>query len=547
MKIKSLLTWLCVVASGISMSAYAESSAPGNPLTVDSFIEQAKLTAMDGAAGDNLGIAVAFNNDGNTAIVGAYGANVGGDSDQGAAYVFTRSGTTWTEEKKIIVADGAVYDDFGRSVSLSSNGNTAIIGADGVNVDTNNNQGAAYVFTRSGTAWTQQAKLTATDGIANDHFGASVALSSDGNTAIASSYGANVEGDTARGAVYVFTRSGTAWTQQTKLIAADGAAYDYFGRSVALNSDGNTAIAGAYQADVGGDSDRGAAYVFARSGTTWTEQEKLFASAGTADDQFGRSVALNSDGNTAIVGAYTANVAGNINEGAACVFTRSGNVWTEQANLLATDGAASNCFGVAVALSSDGDTATIGAYLADVGGESDQGAAYVFTRSGTAWTQQVKMTAADGAAVDRFGYSVALSGDGYTTGAGAYQADVSGDSDRGAAYVFAVPPPPTGVSASFDFYIDRVRVSWNPANTATGYEVWRATTDDSAQAASIGTGITVTNYDDTAATAGTSYYYWTKTINANGTSVFSTASATGRMLFGPDVRVNGEAGPVTLG
>jgi hypothetical protein len=111
--------------------------------------------------------------------------------------------------------------------------------------------------------------------------------------------------------------------------------------------------------------------------------------------------------------------------------------------------------------------------------------------------------------------------------------------------VFAVPPPPTGIAASYDFYIDRVQVSWIAAASAAGYEVWRGTSDDTNTATSIGTGIAGTNYDDTSATAGTPYYYWVKTTNANGTSAFS-ASALGRRLFGPDVRINGEAGPLTL-
>ena len=159
--------------------------------------------------------------------------------------------------------------------------------------------------------------------------------------------------------------------------------------------------------------------------------------------------------------------------------------------------------------------------------------------------QQAELNAVDGAASNYFGIAVSLNSDGDTAIAGAYGVDVGGNSNQGAAYVFAVPPSPTGVTASYDFYIDRVRVTWNAANSASSYDVLRATSDDLAQATSIGTGIIVTNYDDTNTTAATPYYYWVKTINANGTSACS-ASATGQMLFGPDVRINNEAGPVTL-
>ncbi|MBU4367121.1 MAG: FG-GAP repeat protein, partial [Verrucomicrobia bacterium] len=136
----------------------------------------------------------------------------------------------------------AENDFFGSSVALSSDGNTAIIGADCADVGGITNQGAGYVFTRGGSGWTQQAKLTASDGAAWDRFGASVALSSDGNTAIAGAYLADVDGNDGQGAAYVFTWSGASWNQQAKLIATGGDATDFFGSSVALSSDGDTAI-----------------------------------------------------------------------------------------------------------------------------------------------------------------------------------------------------------------------------------------------------------------------------------------------------------------
>ncbi|MBI2440966.1 MAG: hypothetical protein HYV35_06290 [Lentisphaerae bacterium] len=506
-----------------------------------SWSQQAKLIAADGAAGDTLGIAVALSSDGNTAIAGAYLADVGGNNNQGVAYVFTRSGLAWSQQAKLIAADGATNDYFGYSVALSSDGNTAIAGAYGANAD----QGAAYVFTRSGAVWTQQEKLTAADGAASDYFGYSVALSSDGDTAIAGAHFADVSGTADQGAAYIFTRSGASWSQQAKLIAADGATSDVFGVAVALSSDGDTAIAGANRADVGGNINQGAAYVFTRSGVVWTQQEKLTAADGAMSDLFGIAVALSSDGDTAIAGAAWADVGGNTDQGAAYVFTRSGAVWAQQAKIASADGAAADFFGISITLSGDGNTAIAGAYLADVGGNINQGAAYVFTRSGAVWTQQEKLIAADGAASDYFGYSAALSSDGSTVIVGAQGADVGGNAAQGAAYVLALPPAPTGVDASYDFYIDRVRVTWDAAAGATGYEVWRGASNDTDLATNIGTGISETNYDDMAATAGTPYYYWVKTTNAGGASVFST-SAVGRVLLGPDVRLNGSAGPVIV-
>jgi hypothetical protein len=440
--------------------------------------QQQKLVAADGASPDYFGLSVAL--DGNTALIGASRANVGGNTGQGAAYVFTRSGANWSQQQKLTATDGSADDEFGRSVALD--GNTALVGAYLANIGGNTYQGAAYVFTRSGTNWSQQQKLAAADGAASDFFGHSVAL--NGETALVSAYRATVGGNTDQGAAYIFTRSGASWSQPQKLVAADGAVGDQFGISVAL--DGQTALVGAWGANVGGNTDQGAAYVFTRSGGSWSQQQKLAAAAGAASDIFGRSVALDGDtalvganganvggqvragkfytttrgptpwpetgssvandgaagdlfgisvaldGETVLVGAFTANVGGNSNQGAAYVFTRNGPIWVQQQKLVATDGAAFDEFGISVAL--DGETALVGALRANVGGNSNQGAAYVFTRSGASWSQQWKLVAMDGAASNQFGVSVAL--DGETALVGAFGANVGGNSNQGAAYVF---------------------------------------------------------------------------------------------------------------
>ncbi|MBK9495062.1 MAG: FG-GAP repeat protein [Xanthomonadales bacterium] len=383
--------------------------------------QQAKLTAGDGAAGDRFGVSVAL--DGDTALVGAYYDKVGANDYQGSVYVFTRSGSTWTQQAKLTAGDGRTYDLFGASVALD--GNTALVGAYGDDVGVNGHQGSAYVFTRSGSTWTQQAKLVAGDGAITDRFGFSVTL--DGGTALVGAYGDDVGVNGHQGSAYVFTRSGSTWTQQAKLVADDGAPNDYFGASVAL--DGNTALVGAYGDDVGVNSDQGSAYVFTRSGATWTQQAKLVAGDGAEGDEFGSSVAL--DGDTALVGAIYDDVSSS-NQGSAYVFTRSGTKWMQQAKLTAGDAAAGDLLGRSVAL--DGDTALVGAYTDDVGAISDQGSAYVFTRSGSTWTQQAKLTAGNGAMGDRFGISVALDGD--TALVGARGDEVGVNSGRGSAYVF---------------------------------------------------------------------------------------------------------------
>jgi hypothetical protein len=385
--------------------------------------QQAMLTAADGEAGDRFASSVACS--GETLIVGASSDQVGANALQGSAYVFVRSGATWTQQAKLTVAGGEFNDRFGTSVAIS--GDTAVVGALGDDVGSNNNQGSAFVFTRSGTAWSLQAQLNASDGAAVDQFGTFVAVS--GDTAIVGAplddIGANVD----QGSAYVFTRSGTTWSEKVRLTATDGAADDRFGTCVALW--GDTAFAGADSDDVGANSDQGSAWVFSRVGTKWIGPDlQLLASSGAANDYFGHSVAI--EGDTALVGAYSDDVGANTDQGSVYVFTRSGSIWTQQAQLTATGGAAGDRFGFSVALS--GDTALVGAYFDDIGVNNDRGSAYVFTRTGATWTQQAQLTATGGAANDQFGISVALSGD--TALVGAWLDDVGRNSNQGSAFVF---------------------------------------------------------------------------------------------------------------
>jgi hypothetical protein len=387
----------------------------GNPLAPALALLETKLTAGDAAAGDQFGRSVALSGD--TAVVGSH-LDDDTDTDSGSAYVFTRSGTTWTQQAKLTASDAAAADWFGISVAID--GDTIVVGAlfgEGAGADS----GSAYVFTRSGTTWTQQAKLTASDGEPVDEFGISVAI--EGDTAVV---GSHFDGDAGffSGSAYVFTRSGTTWTQQAKLTASDAAALDRFGNSVALS--GDTAVVGASFGDAA-FPDSGSAYVFTRSGTTWSQQAKLTASDAAALDRFGNSVALSGD--TAVVGAQGNDDAGT-ESGSAYVFTRSGTTWSQQAKLTASDAAADDEFGFSVALSVD--TAMVGAPFGD-GAVPASGSAYAFEPNGTTWTQVVKVTARDAAADDGFGFSVAIDENAVVVGS---PFDDDAGSNSGSAYVF---------------------------------------------------------------------------------------------------------------
>jgi hypothetical protein len=296
------------------------------------------------------------------------------------------------QQAELIASDHVSCDYFGTSVAIS--GNTALVGAPWKTVKGYLQAGAVYVFTRSGASWSQQTELCAADAFLYEKFGDSVAL--DGDTAI---IGAPEEG-TDTGAAYVFTGSGANWSQQAKLTSSDAAYFDNFGTSVAIS--GDTALVGDYPS---GQPKPGAAYVFARSGANWSQRAELAAADATAGDAFGASLALQ-DG-TALIGARDQVVAGT-RCGAGYVFTGSGANWTQQAELTGSDAATASSFGCSVALS--GDTALVGADTQAVDGKSHAGAAYVFTGSGANWSQQAELSDPADAANDMFGYVVALDG-----------------------------------------------------------------------------------------------------------------------------------------
>jgi len=275
------------------------------------------------------GRAVAMSDDGTTAVIGAPWTDNGINYLQGAAYILSREGSAWVMRQKLVDTDPGEYEFFGESVDISDNGDTIIIGGSGDHDA--RGVGAASIFIRTGNAWTLQQKLKAADGQALDFFGYSVALSGDGSTAIVGMPWDSLGGSAEQGAVYVFVRSGSTWMQQAKITALDGWSDDHFGSAVDLSDDGNTALIGANWKNNGDGTglQRGAAYIFTRSNGNWSQQTKLLAADGAQGDWFGTAVALSNNGNTAVVGAVFAE--------AAYLYGRRGSSWALQDKLTTTD------------------------------------------------------------------------------------------------------------------------------------------------------------------------------------------------------------------
>ncbi len=375
-----------------------------------SWVQQAYIKASNAEAGDEFGGSVALSSDGNTLIVGASGersnatgvsTDGSGEEDNseilaGAVYVFSRSGSNWSQQAYVKASNAEAGDRFGGSVALSSDGNTLVVGVGEAT-------GAVYVFGYNGSGWSQQAYIKASNAEAFDFFGKSVALSNDGNTLAVGAWGesSNASGISTdgtgeednsasfAGAVYVFSRSGSSWSQQAYVKASNAEADDMFGESVALSDDGNTLVVGAGRESSNftgistngtGEEDNsisnaGVVYVFSRSGVSWSQQAYVKASNAEARDFFGESVALSSDGNTLMVGApgersnaigvsidgtgEDNNLTGPV--GAVYMFSRNDGSWSQQTYVKASNTGISDKFGISVSVNSDGDTLAVGA------------------------------------------------------------------------------------------------------------------------------------------------------------------------------------------
>jgi uncharacterized protein YkwD len=394
---------------------------------------EAKLTAGDAADYDQFGYAVSLSGD--YAVVGTPYDDDNGYSS-GAAYIFQRNGSAWLEQAKLTAHDASSYDYFGYSVSIS--GDYMIIGAyNDSSIGTSS--GSAYVFKLDADNWIEQAKLSAGDAAEGDCFGYSVSIK--GDYAIIGAPWKNYSYDEA-GAVYIFKLDGSVWTEQAKLTASDAYKKDNFGYSVSINDD--YAVVGAPFNDDSGE-ESGAAYIFKRDGDSWIEQAKLKAADAAPYLEFGESVSISGD--YTLIGAPWASTA--------YIFKREDSVWIEKTKLTPGYEAEYNQFGCSVSLS--GDYAMVGAFRDD-DTYNDSGAAYIFKRDEDSWNEKARIIASDAASGDYFGNSVCINGD-YVIAGAKYDDDIGTSS--GSAYIYAITnveieADPVGISIG-----DSSTLSWN--------------------------------------------------------------------------------------
>ena len=410
------------------------------PVHIDPFVQQAELTAGDGATNDAFGATLAL--DGDTIVAGAPNKTVGANTRQGALYVFVKPPSGWADAHqtaKLTSSDGTAL------AGVAISGDTIVAGAPGKQVGANQDQGAVYAFARAAGGWrdgTQTAVLTAADGAAEDGLGSGMAIS--GDTIVAGAPGRNAQ----RGAGYVFVKPRAGWTDGTQtavLTALGGAAQDSVGLINSVAIFGDTIALGGSNHTVGDHTNQGLGYVYVKPDAGWTNATQtatLSATDGGAGDLFGFAMAVSAD--TVVVGAPH-HMVGHHGPGTAYVFTEPPFGWlqrpndTETAELTPSDGATDDRFGAQLAIS--GTTVVAGSLLHQVGPNPAQGAAYFFTRPGFVWsdeTENGQLTAADGAAHDVFADTIAASGNLVT--AGAPFRTVGGNVGQGAVYLFAPPP-----------------------------------------------------------------------------------------------------------
>lgn len=401
--------------------------------------EEAKVFASDKTTNSNFGWSLDVDATGTRVVVGAHlAANGALLGNYGTFYIFKRTGSSWALEAKAaaggLLASG-IY--LGYAVAIDGGGSRIAIGAPRDIGGLFTQCGSVHIYSRTNTTWTLEATLYASDRASNDNFGSSVVFNGDASRIVVGAPLADPNNVTNAGASYVFRRSGSTWTQEAKLIAPSPVTNDNFGIDVDIDLVGSRIVVGANLSDPSSLSSAGSIHVYGRSTTTWTLETTLTAGDRSSNSQLGFSVSICGTGDRIATGAYLSTSGTKTNAGAVYLFSKVGATWTQETKLLAFDLASSNQFGFSVCLNHGGDKLAVGSNLADPSGVSNAGAAYIFNRVGGVWVEELKLVASDKEANDNFGCCVALSSDNGRLVVGSYLEDPGGTSNAGSFYVYS--------------------------------------------------------------------------------------------------------------
>ena len=398
----------------------------------------ALLTASDKAASALFGTSVSISSTGDRVVIGANDATGGGVTASGKAYIFRREETSWIEEAILIAADRVSNDGFGISAAMDADGIRVAIGA--YNADGGADfAGKVYVFVRSGTTWTEEQTLISSTAQIFGRMGTAVAISPDGLRIAGCASHEDHGGTNGSGGVHIYTRSGTVWTEEALLTASDkglsGEVDEGFGTSADFDSTGARIAIGSAGAKVNTVLRAGKAYVFSRAGTAWTEEALLTPSDPVANGVFGFSVSLSGNGDKLVIGSLRGTVGG-FATGKAYVFHRLGITWLEDAIITASDGSDLAAFGCSVSISSDGSRIVIGAYSASTQQVVECGKAYLYVYSGAAWNETTILTATVPVSFDEFASALSLSDDGMVLAVGSHYSSPTGVVNAGSVNIF---------------------------------------------------------------------------------------------------------------
>ena len=386
--------------------------------------ESTKLKPLNPSANERFGASTSMDANAEVLVVGTVYGK-GKVSGEGCVYIYRYVDFAWVLEKRLYADDGLVNDYYGMSVELSRDGKVLVVGAS--DHDSNGTKsGAVYVYTYYEGDWILRSKLTASDGGMYDSFGASVAVNTTGSTVIIGAVGHS----SSQGAVYTYVRVGDSWVFQSKLTASDKANSDEFGASVAINAEGNLAVVGAPGCE-GSVQWQGKVYLFKKTVNTWTQIQILEHTDPASEDFLGESVTV-SEGGMWIFAKASGYQKGLVNCGSVAIFRQDGDTWRYWGMLTANDASTGQDFGSSIKCSHDGSEVFIGA----LGDNSSKGAFYVFSHTEGVWSQKAKRVVSVGSNGEKVGGSIATSRYGHVIAVSAFgnSEDVI---EGGALYLFS--------------------------------------------------------------------------------------------------------------